>query len=147
MTAGLLITWLVGICIYFKVVMDWVFEADIVVSAAILIAALEGVSTIAIGGLHAVQLLNYDWSNGSKAAGFRSAVEKTFLALIATLLFDVVCARLIIFALSEDLSHEIQNFCRSGCFIHGTILRFSAIVAVPLMVNYAIILVLTYKRS
>ena len=56
--AGLLIAWVIGTFLYFKIVIDWAFDADIMISAAVLIAILDGLSTIFIGALHAVQLLN-----------------------------------------------------------------------------------------
>lgn len=145
--AGLLIAWVVGTFLYFKIVIDWAFDADIMVSAAILIAILEGVSTVFVAGLYAVQLLNYDWENGSMFSGFRSAMAKTSLSLLATVLLNVVCARLIIFGFSKDLNHEIQNFCQSGCFIHGTIVKFTIIIVFPLLLHYTILVFGTYRTA
>ena len=145
--AGLLIGWGIGTFLYFKIVMDWAFDADITLIAAAFIAALEGVLTIFVTGVHAVQLLNYDWTKGSVFLGFRSAVAKTALTLVAAILFDIVCARLVIFGFSEGLNHEIQGFCQSGCLVHGTILRFSLIVTVPLVLHYAILVAGTYRTA
>ncbi|PBC11963.1 hypothetical protein [Mesorhizobium sp. WSM3859] len=145
--AGLLIAWVIGTFLYFKIVIDWAFDADIMISAAVLIAILDGVSTIFIGALHAVQLLNYDWTTGSVLAGFRSAMTRNLTVIVATILFNVVCARLIIFGFSKDLNHEIQNFCQSGCFVHGTILKFTLIVVFPLLLHYAILVFGTYRTA
>lgn len=145
--AGLLIAWVIGTFVYFKITIDWAFDADIMISAAVLIAILEGASTVFVAGLHAVQLLNYDWANGSIFSGFRSAIAKTSLSLFATLLFNVVFARLIIFWFSKDLNHEIQNFCQSGCFVHGTIVKFTLIIIIPLVINYTIIVFGTYRTA
>ncbi|OHV81981.1 hypothetical protein [Mesorhizobium sp. ORS 3428] len=145
--AGLLIGWGIGTFVYFKIVMDWVFDADITLTAAALITALEAALAIFVTGLHAVQLLNYDWTRSSLLLGFRTAVARTALVLVATILFDIVCARLVVYGFSKDLNLEIQNFCRSGCFVHGTILRFSLIVTVPLLLHYAIMVVGTYRTA
>jgi hypothetical protein len=145
--AGLLFGWGAGTFLYFKIVMDWAFDADITIVAALLIAALEGVLTIVVSGVHSVQLLNYDWSKGPVFLGFRSTVGKTALTLVAAILFDIVCARLVIFGFSAGLNQEIQGFCQSGCFVHGTILKFGLIVAIPLVLHYVILVVGTYRTA
>lgn len=145
--AGLLIAWVIGTFVYFKVVIDWAFDADIMIGAAVLIAALEGASTVFVGGLHAVQLLNYDWTRGSISSGFRSAMAKTSLVLTATILFNIVGARLIIFGFSEDLNQEVQNFCQSGCFVHGTFVKFTLIVIFPLLLHYVLLVFRTYRAA
>lgn len=145
--AGLLIGWVIGTFVYFKLVIDWAFDADIMISAAVLIAALEGASTLFVGGLHAVQLLNYDWARGSVFLGFRSTMAKTGLVLTATILLNIVGARLIIFGFSDDLNQEVQNFCLSGCFVHGTFVKFTLIIIFPLLVHYVLLVVRTYRAA
>ena len=145
--AGLLFAWVIGTFLYFKIVIDWAFDADIMISAAVLIAILEGISTIFIGALHAIQLLNYDCTIGSIFTGFRTTVRKTVLILVATMLFNIICARLIIFGFSRELNREIQNFCKTGCLVHGTILKFSLIIIIPLLLHYAVVVAGTYRTA
>ena len=145
--AGLLIAWVIGTFLYFKIVIDWAFDADIMISAAILIAILEGTSAIFVVGLHAVQLLNYDWATGYISTGFRTTVRKTALILFATMLFNIICARLIIFGFSGELNGEIRNFCQTGCLVHGTILKFSVIIIIPLLFHYAAAVAGTYRTA
>lgn len=141
----MLFGWAIGVFLFLEIAMDWVFESDVSLTAALLIVVLEGAAVMLVTAVHSVHLLNYEWANGSLRKGFQTAVARTAVIFAATSLFQIVLARLIIFAFSKDLNREIQNFCQTGCVVHGTILWFGAIVTAPLLVQYAICIVGTYR--
>lgn len=143
----ILIGWGIATFVYFKVVIDWAFDADITVGAAIVLTLAESVFALIMTGLHAVQLLNYDWKIATTLAAFRSALSRNYVALIAVSLFDIVISRLVISGFSKDLDEEIQNFCRSGCVIHGTILKFVIIVFIPLFLQFAFSLLSVHRAA
>ena len=143
---GIVIAWAFGSFLYFKVLFDAVFRADLSIIAALIMAIFFGGLIFSASGIYAMLLLPFNWSPGRVPAKWSQLIGRTLLPLVGFIAAYGLIYRLVIFAFSKKLSREIRIF-DFRYRLEEEIFQFLLIITVPVIIHYAMCIFSTYNNA
>jgi len=143
---GVIIGWSFFGFLYFKVVFDATFRADLSIISSLLMSIVFGFLVFAASGVYASKLLEFNWTPGRVPARLSQIIGRTFWYFLGMMAVYAIVIRLIIFGFSKRMNNNIDLFDYRGN-IDEEFIVFLIIIFIPFFIHYAMCVFGTFNNA